>query len=101
MEKAGVLHRDVSIGNILIVDKPHPSIIFHGFLHDCDYSSMDVDEPSEDSSSDVETDYGSESSDEAEEDSSESDSDSPLQDVPPNLKERTVCCLCVLWVQAC
>ncbi|KAI9067735.1 hypothetical protein FKP32DRAFT_1672828 [Trametes sanguinea] len=39
--RAGILHRDVSVGNILIVDEPGeeaPSIC--GFLHDFDYSSM-------------------------------------------------------------
>lgn len=46
-EKAGVLHRDVSVGNILIVDGDD-ECRFVGFLHDFDYSSMtDVppDEP--------------------------------------------------------
>ncbi|KAL7279491.1 hypothetical protein ACG7TL_007334 [Trametes sanguinea] len=39
--RAGILHRDVSVGNILIVDEPReetPSIC--GFLHDFDYSSV-------------------------------------------------------------
>ena len=36
---AGVLHRDVSVGNILIVDNPEPNS-FKGFIHDFDYSSM-------------------------------------------------------------
>lgn len=97
MQKAGVLHRDVSIGNILIVDKPHPSIKFRGFLHDFDYSAMDVDEPDQDSesASDVETDYGSECTEESEDtessdDDSSDDSKSPATDVLPNLKERTV-----------
>ncbi|KAI0788320.1 hypothetical protein C8Q74DRAFT_1446778 [Fomes fomentarius] len=34
--KAGILHRDVSIGNILIVDKPSDGS-FVGFIHDFDY----------------------------------------------------------------
>ena len=38
-EKAGILHRDVSAGNILIVEK-QGSRSFHGFIHDFDYSSM-------------------------------------------------------------
>ena len=36
---AGVLHRDVSVGNILIVDRPEPNS-FRGFIHDFDCSSM-------------------------------------------------------------
>ena len=36
---AGVLHRDVSVGNILIVDRPEPDS-FRGFIHDFDCSSM-------------------------------------------------------------
>ena len=38
-EKAGVLHRDVSVGNILIADDPGPDGSL-GFLHDFDCSSM-------------------------------------------------------------
>ncbi|RPD54991.1 hypothetical protein L226DRAFT_575346 [Lentinus tigrinus ALCF2SS1-7] len=38
-EKAGILHRDVSLGNILIVDEPNEAG-YVGFLHDFDYSSM-------------------------------------------------------------
>ncbi|RPD54995.1 hypothetical protein L227DRAFT_533745 [Lentinus tigrinus ALCF2SS1-6] len=38
-EMAGVLHRDISVGNILIVDEPEPNS-FKGFIHDFDYSSM-------------------------------------------------------------
>ncbi|KAI0706491.1 hypothetical protein C8Q76DRAFT_787036 [Earliella scabrosa] len=47
MTRAGVLHRDVSMGNILIVgdydldSKPR----FEGFVHDFDYSSMSRDIP--------------------------------------------------------
>ncbi|KAI0353660.1 hypothetical protein OH77DRAFT_575578 [Trametes cingulata] len=39
-EKAHVLHRDVSVGNILIVDEPSQKG-FCGFLHDYDYSSIE------------------------------------------------------------
>ncbi|RPD55000.1 hypothetical protein L227DRAFT_484800, partial [Lentinus tigrinus ALCF2SS1-6] len=38
-EKAGLLHRDISLGNILIVVEPNKAG-FVGFLHDFDYSSM-------------------------------------------------------------
>ncbi|KAI0750224.1 hypothetical protein C8Q80DRAFT_1253760 [Daedaleopsis nitida] len=38
-ELAGILHRDVSVGNILIVDDPEPGHSYTGFLHDFDYSS--------------------------------------------------------------
>lgn len=46
MEKAGVLHRDISVGNVLIVDDPDAATLFRGFIHDFDYSScaMDVDD---------------------------------------------------------
>ena len=36
---AGVLHRDVSLGNILITDKPKGDDPI-GYMHDLDYSSM-------------------------------------------------------------
>ncbi|KAI0373612.1 hypothetical protein BV20DRAFT_937438 [Pilatotrama ljubarskyi] len=39
-ERAQVLHRDVSVGNILIVDEPKEKG-FGGFLHDYDYSSIE------------------------------------------------------------
>ncbi|KAI0788303.1 hypothetical protein C8Q74DRAFT_672811 [Fomes fomentarius] len=39
-EVAGVLHRDVSIGNILITDEATTDGC-HGFIHDFDYSSME------------------------------------------------------------
>ncbi|KAJ8488342.1 hypothetical protein ONZ51_g3606 [Trametes cubensis] len=39
-EVAGVLHRDISLGNILIVDDISKSA-YTGFVHDLDYSSMD------------------------------------------------------------
>ncbi|KAH9895302.1 hypothetical protein C8Q73DRAFT_646034 [Cubamyces lactineus] len=48
----GVLHRDVSSGNILIVDRPipeHPDC--KGVLHDFDYSSMTATPPSGDTQS--------------------------------------------------
>ncbi|KAI0750221.1 hypothetical protein C8Q80DRAFT_1166705 [Daedaleopsis nitida] len=95
MEQAGVLHRDVSVGNILIVDKPDPEAKFHGFLHDFDYSSMDADEPAEGTDSEIETNYGSDDDEEAEMDSSDiardssSTGESDGQGAPPNLKERT------------
>ena len=38
-EKAGVLHRDISVGNILIVEEPEDGS-FVGFIHDFDYSAM-------------------------------------------------------------
>ncbi len=38
-EKAGVLHRDMSVGNILIVDEAEDGS-FVGFIHDFDYSAM-------------------------------------------------------------
>ncbi|KAI0706503.1 hypothetical protein C8Q76DRAFT_682878 [Earliella scabrosa] len=38
-EQAGVLHRDISLGNILITDDPTEGGC-HGFIHDFDYSSM-------------------------------------------------------------
>ncbi|TFK88995.1 hypothetical protein K466DRAFT_546057 [Polyporus arcularius HHB13444] len=38
-EKAGVLHRDMSVGNILIVDEAEDES-FAGFIHDFDYSAM-------------------------------------------------------------
>ncbi|KAI0675544.1 hypothetical protein C8Q78DRAFT_1074557 [Trametes maxima] len=39
-EKADILHRDVSVGNILIKDEKKQDDKFTGFLHDFDYSSM-------------------------------------------------------------
>ena len=41
--RAGILHRDVSVGNILIVDNNGDT--YAGFLHDFDYSSMSRDVP--------------------------------------------------------
>ncbi|KAI0692471.1 hypothetical protein C8T65DRAFT_522545, partial [Cerioporus squamosus] len=38
-EKAGVLHRDVSVGNVLILDEAEDGS-FVGFIHDFDYSAM-------------------------------------------------------------
>ncbi len=40
MERGGVLHRDVSSGNILIVEEPQERPSSKGILHDYDYSSM-------------------------------------------------------------
>ena len=45
MYKCGVLHRDISVGNILIVDDPALQERFCGFLHDFDYSSLSKDVP--------------------------------------------------------
>ena len=39
-ERAGVLHRDISLGNILIVDEL-TTRAYTGFVHDLDYSSME------------------------------------------------------------
>ncbi|KAI0648643.1 hypothetical protein C8Q79DRAFT_1007230 [Trametes meyenii] len=39
-EKAEILHRDVSVGNILIKEEKEQEDKFSGFLHDYDYSSM-------------------------------------------------------------
>ncbi|TFK93802.1 hypothetical protein K466DRAFT_649708 [Polyporus arcularius HHB13444] len=49
-EIAGILHRDVSLGNILISSDPERN----GFLHDFDYSSMKPDPPGNPSTSDAE-----------------------------------------------
>ncbi|KAH9884221.1 hypothetical protein C8Q73DRAFT_796344 [Cubamyces lactineus] len=48
MERAGLLHRDVSSGNILIVDRAPPGRDVAGILHDFDYSSMTNTPPSKD-----------------------------------------------------
>ncbi|KAI1792130.1 hypothetical protein LXA43DRAFT_972714 [Ganoderma leucocontextum] len=40
MSCAGILHRDISINNILIVDDLDDQAFFGGFIHDFDYSSM-------------------------------------------------------------
>ncbi|KAI0355846.1 hypothetical protein OH77DRAFT_268114 [Trametes cingulata] len=45
-EKARVLHRDVSVGNILIVNEPNERG-FYGFLHDYDYSSIESEDEDE------------------------------------------------------
>ena len=47
LTRAGVLHRDISVGNVLIVDNPDDPDTFAGFLHDFDYSSMSRDVPDE------------------------------------------------------
>ncbi|KAI0350426.1 hypothetical protein OH77DRAFT_1413071 [Trametes cingulata] len=49
MEYGGILHKDVSSGNILIVDRPQPQHRSAGILHDFDYSSMTLLPPHEDS----------------------------------------------------
>ncbi|KAI0692081.1 hypothetical protein C8T65DRAFT_745297 [Cerioporus squamosus] len=45
MTRAGVLHRDVSVGNVLILDNPSDPGSYAGFLHDFDYSSMSREVP--------------------------------------------------------
>ncbi|KAI0648622.1 hypothetical protein C8Q79DRAFT_904359 [Trametes meyenii] len=45
MERGGILHRDVSSGNILIVDRPRRNHPCTGILHDFDYSSMTLSPP--------------------------------------------------------
>ncbi|EJF59133.1 hypothetical protein DICSQDRAFT_128435 [Dichomitus squalens LYAD-421 SS1] len=45
MTRAGILHRDVSVNNILIVDDPVEQDSFTGFIHDFDYSSMSREFP--------------------------------------------------------
>ncbi|KAI1792140.1 hypothetical protein LXA43DRAFT_1008158 [Ganoderma leucocontextum] len=45
MAKGGILHRDVSVGNVLIVDDPDLQDQFCGFIHDFDYSSMSREVP--------------------------------------------------------
>ncbi|KAH9855743.1 hypothetical protein C2E23DRAFT_893185 [Lenzites betulinus] len=42
-EDARVLHRDISVGNILITDEPTDEPNSAGFLHDFDYSSMECE----------------------------------------------------------
>ncbi|KAI0324565.1 hypothetical protein GY45DRAFT_1357175 [Cubamyces sp. BRFM 1775] len=44
LERGGILHRDISSGNILIVDKPRRNQS-GGILHDYDYSSMTMEVP--------------------------------------------------------
>ncbi|KAJ8496367.1 hypothetical protein ONZ51_g1130 [Trametes cubensis] len=44
LERGGILHRDISSGNILIVDKPRRNQS-RGILHDLDYSSMTLEVP--------------------------------------------------------
>ncbi|KAM5544829.1 hypothetical protein V8D89_001727, partial [Ganoderma adspersum] len=51
MRRGGVLHRDISVGNILIIDDPDEQEQFCGFIHDFDYSSMSRDVPQGDISS--------------------------------------------------
>ena len=42
------MHRDVSVGNILIIDDEKDQADFTGFLHDFDYSSMSKHLPDSD-----------------------------------------------------
>nr|VWO96499.1 Uncharacterized protein [Ganoderma boninense] len=51
MTKGGILHRDISVGNILIVDNPASHDRCCGFIHDFDYSSMSRVAPEDDVSS--------------------------------------------------
>ena len=51
MRRGGILHRDISVGNILIIDDPEEQEQFCGFIHDFDYSSMTRDLPQGDISS--------------------------------------------------
>ena len=48
MSGAGILHRDISIGNILIVDDILTKTSCGGFLHDFDFSTMSREAPTED-----------------------------------------------------
>ena len=45
MTKGGILHRDISVGNILIVDDPSLQDGFCGFIHDFDYSYISREVP--------------------------------------------------------
>ncbi|KAI0353658.1 hypothetical protein OH77DRAFT_1522229 [Trametes cingulata] len=45
-EQAELLHRDVSVGNIFIIDEPNETG-FSGFLHDYDYSSIEREDDDE------------------------------------------------------
>ncbi|KAM5544830.1 hypothetical protein V8D89_001728 [Ganoderma adspersum] len=45
MTKGGILHRDISVGNILTVDDPSLQDGFCGFIHDFDYSSISREVP--------------------------------------------------------
>ncbi|KAI1792133.1 hypothetical protein LXA43DRAFT_1134855 [Ganoderma leucocontextum] len=51
MRRGGILHRDISVGNILIIDDPEDHEQFCGFIHDFDYSSMSRNVPPRDISS--------------------------------------------------
>ncbi len=48
MSGAGILHRDVSIGNILIIDDMLDKTSCGGFLHDFDFSTMSRAAPDQD-----------------------------------------------------
>ncbi|KAI0648716.1 hypothetical protein C8Q79DRAFT_1007290 [Trametes meyenii] len=82
-EKAEILHRDISVGNILIKDEKRKEDKFSGFLHDYDYSSMvpDAKTPADEvetTSAGDEPDLGADSSDAVKESID-----------PANQKERT------------
>ena len=51
MRRGGKLHRDISVGNILIIDDSEEQEQFCGFIHDFDYSSMSHNVPQGDISS--------------------------------------------------
>ncbi len=51
MRRGGILHRDISVDNILIIDNPQEQEQFCGFIHDFDYSFMSRDVPQDDISS--------------------------------------------------
>ncbi|KAI0666595.1 hypothetical protein C8Q78DRAFT_436711 [Trametes maxima] len=79
-EKAKILHRDVSVGNILIADDQEGKD-FVGFLHDFDYSAMECEPqaPADDSPMDGTSEAGDTSSSTTEHGSGD----------PDALKERT------------
>ncbi|KAI0645961.1 hypothetical protein C8Q79DRAFT_1010843 [Trametes meyenii] len=82
-EKAEILHRDVSVGNILIKDVKKEEDKFTGFLHDYDYSSMVPD-------SDTPTDRAQNTSEEAYPELRLAPTDAAKDsDDPTNQKERT------------
>lgn len=90
-EKARVLHRDVSVGNILIADEPRPGQPEPkkkqtGFLHDYDYSAMEADPSEADDDA-----LASSSSSSPQSDGNHTETTDP--DDPAQFKERTVGCL--------
>lgn len=95
-EKARVLHRDVSVGNILIADEPRPGQPEPkkkqtGFLHDYDYSAMEAD-PSE---ADEDTQCPSSPSSGSCEGNPTETATAP--DDPSKFKERTVGCIVMCY----